>query len=63
MVQFQPIDVRISDTTRNDTLTKVNVAKLIIKRLRSCNRERKYKVRVRQAEQSITLKAHHNKPQ
>lgn len=46
--------------------TKIKVAKLMIKRIRSCTniaeQEHKYKVRVRQAEQSITLKAHHNKP-
>ncbi|KAG4071239.1 hypothetical protein HA402_008974 [Bradysia odoriphaga] len=59
--------VEITNTTRNNMLTKINVAKLIIKRLRSCgnivDQEHKYKVRVRQAEQSITLKAHYNKPQ
>lgn len=47
-------------------LNRIKIAKLIIKRIRSCGniaeQEHKYKVRVRQAEQSITLKAHHNKP-
>ncbi|XP_037040509.1 uncharacterized protein LOC119077404 [Bradysia coprophila] len=58
---------KITNTTRNNMLTKINVAKLVINRLRSCgdivDQEHKYKVRVRQAEQSITLKAHYNKPQ
>lgn len=58
----------ISDKkSRGNMLTKIQVAKLIIKRIRDCSNiaqeEHKYKVRVRQAEQSITLKAHHNKRQ
>lgn len=47
-------------------LTKIKVARMIIQRIRNCSQvadeEQKYKVRVRQAQQSITLKAHHNKP-